>query len=203
MLALLDDVGWADCSLVGYSVGGPFALAAAAALGERARRVALISSVGRADLGTSGPLKLLAGLAHRAPALIGQGYPPFERLLLRQAAVLRLAGLFSPSMDRTALGKGWVRAAIGNNGRLAFERGGAGALDDLLAISADWGQLTNEIDCAVRLWHGEDDHLVPPGPARALAGELSQGSFTLVPDAGHMMVFELAPVIANWLSRAL
>jgi pimeloyl-ACP methyl ester carboxylesterase len=42
----------------------------------------------------------------------------------------------------------------------------------------------------VQLWQGERDVLVPPAMGRALAGSIPRCEATLVPDTGHMLIFE-------------
>jgi pimeloyl-ACP methyl ester carboxylesterase len=153
---------------VGLSGGGPYALAAARALGDRVRTVGVLGGV----VPTRGPDGLgggLVGVATRlAPVL-----PPLRRPL---AAVLRtvvrairpvgtqalqLYSLTSPPGDREVLERPDVRAMFLDDLSTNGGRQMQAFIDDAILFTREWGFSPREVQQHVTWWHGDADHIVP------------------------------------------
>ena len=89
-----------------------------------------------------------------------------------------------------------VAAALIASLREAFRKGGQGVADDLLLLMRPWTVRPQEIQAPVRLWHGEDDHLVPVAMGRHLAAAIPDCRAEFIPGAGHYFVFDhIGPIL--------
>jgi pimeloyl-ACP methyl ester carboxylesterase len=196
-----DDVGsLADAlsldrfGVLGWSAGGPHALACAAAMPERVAAVATIGSMapvrGKADRKELG-LRLdrtLIPLCRRAPWLawlafrVTRGQKPEKA----KKALLKELG----DADRRVL-EPLPATRISDPYKAALSPGPNGLIDDYRAVGApEWGFELSAVSQNVRLWQGEDDQAVPMSIAERLAGSLPHAELTRVPDAGHFLVLE-------------
>jgi pimeloyl-ACP methyl ester carboxylesterase len=67
-------------------------------------------------------------------------------------------------------------------------RGGCrGPVDDYRVLGGPWGFDPENIPGTVHFWHGEEDKLVPPAHAQALAARIPGAVFHLCPSHGHML----------------
>ncbi len=193
---LLDHLGHDRFLSVGWSGGGPHALACAALLGERCMAVATIGGVAPADaqgldwLKGMGPENVEEFTAARA------GGAPFTSFLERSAAVWAevagpelaesLGGLVS-AVDRTTLTPelaDFLAASV----RAALSGGVEGWREDDLAFVAPWGFDPGGINTPAAVWLGGQDLMVPPSHGAWLAGRMPSARRWLLPDEGHLSV---------------
>ncbi|MGZ4270327.1 MAG: alpha/beta fold hydrolase [Solirubrobacteraceae bacterium] len=197
LLGWADDVGaLADAirierfSVIGYSGGGPHALACAARLPARVTAVALMA--GQAPLDrpgaregleatdrwlteTSARRPHLAALVLRLLGAIARHAP---RLLLRAMqgdvgdADRRAIGAFGPALILTF--------------RDALRQGPAGVVDDYRRENDRWGFALADVKAPVDIWQGDDDRLIPMHHAEDLAARLPRGSLHRVHGEGHL-----------------
>jgi pimeloyl-ACP methyl ester carboxylesterase len=189
--AVCDDLGVERCSVLGWSAGGPFALACAAGLGGRVGRVAtvggmapLVAPLSARQLGLYLD-QLLFPLSPRRPALAS--------LVVRVSALTpaRLVH-FSlmravPPEDRSVVATltpsdvaSWLREATRN--------GPGGVVDDYATITGDWGFAPSDVSLDVTVFQGAADTLLPRAHAEALAGQLPAGRLEVVEGAGHFLL---------------
>lgn len=193
--ALLDHLGAAECRVMGWSMGGPYALATAAALGDRVRRVGIVA--GAVPLDTPERLAELNAMDRRFTAL-AQDHPARLR-----AAAAALGGVarFSP---RT-----WARSAGKDEGaadakalRADAEEMAAAAADGLadregvveeyLAWVRPWGFALADIAAPADVWIGTEDHLVPPAWADVLADGMRAATVHRLEGEGHFLLLNHA-----------
>ncbi len=200
--ALADTLGLERFAVIGYSGGGPYAAACAYAMPERLSAVTLVSSP--AEISRPGVFAGMARLDHAVFA-VNRMLPWTAQRLLYAAGVRlfameprRTLGSLArtlPEPDRTMIRQPEILAMLMEAAAGAFAQGSRGyAWDDRL-FSLPWGFRPEEIAMPVQLWQGERDVMVPPAMGRALAAAIPQCEATLVPGAGHLLIYERWPDI--------
>ena len=192
--AVLDAVGAESFVTIGWSGGGPHALACAALLPERCR--AAVTLAGVAPYGAEG-LDWLAGMSEEnveefSAALDGD--EPLTRFLDAQATVLAnvaasevadsLGGLVC-AVDKAAL-TGEFGEYLAAVFRRAMSTGVAGWRDDDLAFTRDWGFELASITRPVAVWQGAQDRMVPFAHGEWLAEHVPGAVAHLYPNEGHL-----------------
>lgn len=192
--AVLDAVGADSFVTIGWSGGGPHALACAALLPERCR--AAVTLAGVAPYGAEG-LDWLAGMSEENVAEFSaafDGDEPLTRFLEAQATVLSnvaasdvadsLGGLVS-AVDKAAL-TGEFAEYLAAVFRRAMSTGVAGWRDDDLAFTRDWGFELASITRPVAVWQGAQDRMVPFAHGEWLAEHVPGAAAHLYPNEGHL-----------------
>jgi pimeloyl-ACP methyl ester carboxylesterase len=192
--ALLGELGVDEFRTLGWSGGGPHALACAALLPERCRAVALIASV--APYPARG-LDFLAGMDQANIEEFGAaiaGFDAIDALLRPEVEQLRevtgasliegMGGLLS-DVDKAALTGSFAdELALALRG--GVESGLQGWRDDDLAFTKDWGFAVSDIRVPVAVWQGRQDRFVPFAHGEWLAAEIPTAEAHLFEDEGHI-----------------
>lgn len=174
--AVADFLGLDRFLILGYSGGGPHALACLARIPTR-----LIAACLVAPAGHHGPVR--TALERWLPVL----YLPVVRLLTRLPPVGALSALHERSPQPAVVARSW---------RHALSRGHRGAVHDSRAIVEDWGVSVDDVAAALReaeptpvvhIWNGARDRVVDPDVGARMAADLGARRF-LVPDAGHFTI---------------
>lgn len=213
-VAILDHLGIDEFATLGWSGGGPRALACAALLPGRC--LAATSLAGVAPVGESGmPLEdylaemgpenvrdfraSLEGREALAP-LIEQEVEEFAEVTGEQI-VAAFGGLVS-EVDAAALTGAladWIAAEV----RHAAAQGAAGMLEDSLAIVAPWGFDLGGITVPVDVWQGRHDKMVPFAHGEWLAAHVPTARVRLFEDEGHLSLFaQVERVLTELRERA-
>ena len=174
-------------AVIGWSAGGPHALALAAVAPERVTRVALVASM-----------------------------PPPEavRALPRDVRrVMRLARV-SPRAAARALER-WGRQPPAPTGAAAtdeayargrvesFRHGGLWLARELAYLGRPWGFEIGEVHAPVTLWWGTADTVCPPSIARDYERRLPHATVRLVEGGTHQLLFSAWPqILADVAERA-
>jgi pimeloyl-ACP methyl ester carboxylesterase len=205
VVAILDSVGAERCLTLGWSAGGPHALACAGLLPERIAAAGTIASP--APYGVDG-LDFFAGMSagnveefeaavaapERLQAMIEAAAPSFTSVTADQARAA-LGDLVSDE-DREAL-----TGEFAEHVAAAFRGGLSGGIwgwyDDDLALANGWGFDLASIQVPVTIWQGDHDRMVPPAHGRWLAEQIAGVRAQFVPDQGHLSL------AAQWLDRIL
>jgi pimeloyl-ACP methyl ester carboxylesterase len=195
--AVLDHIGAQRCLTLGWSGGGPHALASAALLPGRVVAATTIASVGpygaenldflegmgegnieEFGAALAGEAKLAAALDEAAAELRGAG----------PADVMEAMSTLLPPEDLAVLAgeAGEELAAQVNEG---VRLGAAGWIDDDLAFVNAWGFSVADIGVPVFLWQGDRDLMVPFAHGRWLAERIPGAVAHLMPGEGHLSVF--------------
>jgi len=189
--ALADRLEIDRFALAGWSAGGPHAIASASRLGDRVTAVATVGGIAprdAADLGLRFD-RLMFATVRRAPALSRRIIGAARRT---PAATLQsqVRRAVRSQADRRVLDSlpdgtvpGWMQGALGS--------GPQGVLDDYLATGSDWAELARSMPGSVEvyLFHGGEDHLVPPIHSIALASLIPGANLRPIPTAGHFLFF--------------
>jgi pimeloyl-ACP methyl ester carboxylesterase len=208
--ALLDALGAQDFVTLGWSGGGPHALACAALLPDRCRAAAIIA--GAAPYEAEG-LDWLAGMGDENIAEFGaaaNGQEALDEFLTEASAglkdvqpddIITAFGDLVPAVDQAALRDGladYVAASF----RAALSRGYDGWRDDDLAFLVPWGIELASIRIPVSIWQGDLDRMVPRGHGRWLGEHVAGATTQLVPGEGHLSLMNNIDTIVARLAAA-
>ena len=192
--AILDALEAPHCLTIGWSGGGPHALACAALLPDRIGAVATIASIAPRDaegldwldgMGDenlaefaafdAGPEALKSCLSAHADVMsqvTGEAIRGALGDLVTPVDAAILSGAFADHMALTA--------------RNAFTSGLWGWFDDDIACLDDWHFDLATIGRPVTVWQGREDWFVPPAHAEWLAGHVPGARLELRADQGHL-----------------
>lgn len=196
VIAILDELDAPRFVTAGWSGGGPHALACGQLLPGRCLAVA--SLAGPAPYDAAG-LDWLAGMAPENVtefSAAAAGEPDITKTLdafapaLREITVEQLAAslgdLASPADKATLHGE--VADYLVRLFRSGLAHGIDGWRDDDLAFVRGWGfPVAADASAApVAVWHGDQDHMVPPAHGQWLAGSIPAARSHLMAGTGHM-----------------
>ena len=159
-------------AVIGWSAGGPHALALAAVAPERVERVALVGSMPVAS-GTgvlSRDVQRAMRLARRAPRLAAKALETWGKRPPPPTG--------DPSND-DAYARGRVES---------FRHGGLWLARELAYLSRPWGFELADVHAPVTLWWGESDTVCVPSIAREYERELPNATLRLEPGT-HQILF--------------
>jgi pimeloyl-ACP methyl ester carboxylesterase len=195
-------------ALLGFSGGGPHALAAAAGLSDRITRCAAVSSV--APLDAAG-LDFFAGMSQgnldEFDAALG-GRDRLRAMLDPVAGAAKddvyalIASLRAemPEADRVALDHPAVNRLMADSMAEGLRPGAAGWVDDDLAFCRPWGFDVGRVRVRLGVWHGTEDTLVPPSHAAWLCSVVPRAEGHLLVGAGHLGPLLEMDAILRWLT---
>lgn len=203
--AVLDHAGVAEFLTLGWSGGGPHALACAALLPDRCLAAATLAGVAPYD---AHGIDFLDGMDESNLAEFGAaaaGRPELEAFLHPQIAELAtitgesvvqaMAGLLPP-VDQASL-SGEFGHDLAASFRRALAHGSAGWRDDDLAFVADWGFRCADITVSVAVWQGRQDRMVPFEHGQWLAAEIPSAEAHLFADEGHVSLLQQGQAILS------
>jgi len=196
-VAVLDALRVTDFVTLGWSGGGPHALACAALLPERCRAVATLASAAPYAVDD---LDFLAGMAEENKAEFGaalEGREVLEPALAEMSEGMdavtaeqvaeSLGGLVSES-DRRAL-TGELAEYLASSLSTAVSTGIAGWRDDDLAFVRPWGFDLTSITAPVTVWQGDEDRMVPLAHGQWLAAHVPGARWRQHQGEGHISVW--------------
>jgi pimeloyl-ACP methyl ester carboxylesterase len=211
--AIMDRLGTAGFVALGWSGGGPHALASAVLTGGRCRAVASLAGV--APRGAAG-LDWLSGMGPENIeefAAAEDGPETLEGLLTGSAAGLAavtgsevaasMGGLLSAA-DQSAL-TGEFADYLAASFRAALSTGVAGWRDDDLAFASDWGFSAGDLAATPSaVWQGGQDRMVPLAHGAWLGSQVPGASIHLLPGEGHLTLITalMGQVLAELVSLA-
>jgi pimeloyl-ACP methyl ester carboxylesterase len=208
LLALADVLGIDDMRMVGLSGGGPYALAAGAAMPDRVKGVAVIGGVAP----TVGPDAIdggAVGLAKRVAPLVAVARVPLGIVLTQGIRLVRpvagrildLYAVVQPEGDRRLLGRPEVKAMFVDDLLNGSRRQMTAPLSDLLLFSRNWGFSAADVTVPVHWWHGRADHIVPHRHGEHMVGLLPDAELTSMEGESHLGGFGVAhDVLATLMS---
>jgi pimeloyl-ACP methyl ester carboxylesterase len=192
--AVLDAIGADQFVTLGWSGGGPHALACAALLAPRCR--AAVSLAGVAPYGVEG-LDFMGGMGASnieefSTALAGE--EPLTKLLepglgdmgtLSADNFVDALGDLVSDVDRASVTPE-LAELLATSFRNAVSSGVAGWRDDDLAFTRPWGFDVASISVPVAIWQGAEDLMVPYAHGAWLSAHVPGATVHLLPDEGHL-----------------
>lgn len=205
---VLDHIGADSVYVIGWSGGGPHALATAALMPERVRAVAIIGGVApypaeglewTAGMGKENVEEFGASL-ESAEALIAfkeKKWPVFSRVT--GAEVADAFGDLIDDVDRGSL-TGEFAEWVAANVREGLREGYWGWFDDDMAFVKPWGFDLRSITVPVHIWQGGHDRMVPFAHGEWLAAHCAGACPHLLPEHGHLsLAVDSIPTILDEL----
>jgi pimeloyl-ACP methyl ester carboxylesterase len=194
VVAIVDQLRVEHFFVVGWSGGGPHALACAAVLGDRVRAAATIASIAPRD---ADGLDWLAGMG-------AENVEEFSAADAGDAQLLSYLEQHGAGLARATGGE--LHAALGDllsevdtsvltgdfadyladSSRRGLANGLWGWFDDDLALCRDWGFDLGAIGCPVSIWQGGQDRFVPYAHGEWLASHVPDARPELYPEHGHL-----------------
>ncbi len=183
-------------SVLGYSGGGPYALAAAHALPDRVHAAAVVSGAGQVGVWASiddfeATDRRLTRLAERAPAAARAVLALSARMArIAPRISMRFAQFEMSAADRAVMAKfPSARAAIAAFSQ-SCRRGAGGVVADYSALGRPWGVAVEEISVPVRCWHATHDDIVPLRHSDELVQRISGAQLSLWDGEGHLAIID-------------
>ncbi|WP_121258565.1 alpha/beta fold hydrolase [Nocardioides ferulae] len=190
---VLDTLAIDTVRLIGLSGGGPYAIAAGAALPDRVHAVGVLGGVAPTvgpDATDGGPIQLAVRLA---PVLEFTRIPVSMVLTQMIRAVRPVAGSIldlyasvQPIGDKRMLAHPDFKAMfvddLLNGSRLQV----LAPLNDLVLFTRDWGFQLADVTIPVRAWHGDGDHIVPLRHGQHVVDRLPDAAMTVVAGESHL-----------------
>jgi pimeloyl-ACP methyl ester carboxylesterase len=209
--ALADHLGATSFSVVGWSGGGPAALACAALLPERVRSCVILA-------GSSPPEEVGPGwfgwhddaYAQELRTFATGSPEPYRRAY--EEATVPLATLPSeelttspdlPEVDRDAFARRpGLGEEIADSFRRALAGGPDGWMDDAVASARPWGFRVGDIRVPVTVRHGELDTFLNVEHGRWLAEHIPGATAQILSDHGHISIAEPYEPVMDALLRS-
>jgi len=191
---LADFLGIRRFSAVGVSGGGPYAAACAFKIPNRLVKVGIVcglcpvvSSNGR--IKTAEPVATGLLLAGKFPNLAQMPFAVAALMYRRHPALmLRLISCRLAPCDRRVLQLPELHELLCDSFREAFRRNLLGPARDMVLYGRDWGFALHDIHIPTRLWHGEQDAVVPSAMGHLLANEIPACRAVFFPQDGHFSI---------------
>ncbi len=209
--ALLDHLGLGEFVTLGWSGGGPRALACAAVLPDRCRAAATLAGVAPAD--SAGP-DWSDGMGEenvRDFDAAREGRTSYGPVAAEQVADLATvtAGDIAASLgdlvdevDVAAL-TDEMGAAVAASFNHAVAQGAVGMVEDTLQIVQPWGFDLAAIDVPVSVWQGGRDRMVPFAHGQWLADAIPGARAHLFAEEGHLsLALKIDEILADLRSLA-
>jgi pimeloyl-ACP methyl ester carboxylesterase len=191
---LADALGIEKFAVFGASGGGPYVLACAWKIPERLASVGVFASVApdvpAATEGLAPTIKRLNRFA-----------PRFPRLIRLQMAVMSRVVKWAPGLyarmvrselseaDAAAHTRLNLRQLMKGDRAETYRQWGRGVAYDV-TIPGTWPIPLDEIRAEVHIWQGEQDRTVSPSAGRYFTDKIRDSELTMIPDGGHMWIFE-------------
>ncbi len=197
-VAVLDHLGLDDFLTLGWSGGGPRALACAALLPDRCRAAA-------AGVSLAPPSEYDGDISEGMGqenidelAAAQEGAAELTEYLTREVGgiasitadqVADVLGTLVPPVDHAAL-TGDLAEWLATGMRASARQGVVGWRDDDLALFRAWGFELADITTPVAIWHGSEDKMVPFGHGLWLVKNLPSARAHLAEGEGHLSLLQ-------------
>lgn len=187
--AVLDDAGVSSAGVVGFSAGGPHALAFAATRPDSVTSVDVVAGAPPPSLVDSAPRtqRLLSGLAQSFPRLL-RGLVRGQAWLVDRASPSLVVSQYATDEGRRAIPPE-MAAVVKRDFLAAVGEQRSGMVTEARLLAREWDVSLDDVRSAVRLWHGEADTNVPVAGARNLAETLPRSALTVFDGADHLNAF--------------
>lgn len=192
VVAVADALGLERFGVLGYSSGGPYAIACARAFPERLTFAGIVSGVGPAE---TPRFREGMGKTDALMVRLSKLAPPLARLAIRQARGMaqRSPEKFSRQFDKELSPPDLevhrdpaFRQAVREIFLDATQGGPAGVVHEYRINGTRWGAPLEQVDFPIQLWQGDADAIVPMHHAEYVAERLADATLTVLPGTGHL-----------------
>ncbi|MGY1706593.1 alpha/beta fold hydrolase [Geodermatophilus sp. SYSU D00697] len=193
--ALLDSLDVDRFGVLSLSGGAAYALACAAAFGDRVSAVGVLGGAPPPDVPWPWPEwvpRRLVDAAHRTSPAAALLQPVFAPVAVRPGLIARYLQVRLSSADRRVIGRPGVRRVLDETFTEGLRNGAAAMAADRALLFRPWGFPLSAVRRPVHLWHGTRDRLVPVTLGRVLAAMLPDCTPHWAAGEGHFFVFDHA-----------
>lgn len=190
---VLDTLGIDTVRLIGLSGGGPYVLAAGAALPDRVHGIGVLGGVAPTrgvDAADGGAIQLAVALApflNLARVPLGIALTQFIRLARPVAgSALDLYASVQPPGDKNLLARPEFKAMFIDDLLNGSRFQTSAPINDLVLFTRHWGFDAADVRVPVRWWHGDDDHIVPFRHGEHMVRRLPDATLTVIDGESHL-----------------
>jgi len=190
---LVDALGIKRFAVVGFSAGGPYALACGYRMPERVSSIFVMAGLGPLDgpegLGILGDVAGMWRLVQRRPwvmtrmfgvyGFFARHFPPMSHRI----SVRGLAPADLEVVERPQVAAGLLQAVTEMT-----RQGGRGATQDMQVLLSAWGFRPDEVRGPVRVWQGDQDSLLRTSFGDSYGSAVADCIVTRCADAGHFLL---------------
>ena len=191
---LADHLGMDRFCVLGWSSGGPYALACAYKLPERVQAGAIVGGVAPPE--RPHPYRGMP-LPSRALLFGERNLPSLVHILRRMTRSMimgdpveagRKAASFFPRVDRDLIETAEAQARFGRDLQEGYRQGWQGPAEDDILVNRPWGFALEEIDVRIDVWQGKADRMVPLNHAQYQFDRIRNCRLHLWQDKGHLQL---------------
>jgi len=193
---LADHLGIEKFYVMGWSAGGPHALACAYKMPQRVMAGAIISGLAPADRpnpyeGLPLPNRLLMFLGRKTPRLVYLFRRLARRLVMGNPEEVgaKLAKSFPP-VDRAIALKSDNERILVADIQEGYLQGWQGPAQDDIIINGPWGFRLEDIKCRIDIWQGEIDKNVPLNQGLYQHEKIANSQLTVLEDQAHLYLLD-------------
>lgn len=210
--AIADALHQREFGVMGWSEGGPWALAAAAYIDpHRLRHVTNIAGGCYGAFGDNSASKYLSAVDALGGFLALHFEPGFRLMYAAlgltarafQATYLRELLKAVNDADREILQRSGFEAGFLEASAECFVQGSEGLVRDAELLYHHWAFDVQQIERTVHVWQGLDDRLVPEAINKEIADRMPGAVWHPVPGAGHFVAVSCADEILEIAAREL
>ncbi|OIB56434.1 alpha/beta fold hydrolase [Natrialba sp. SSL1] len=182
---VLEDAGISRADIVGFSGGGPHALALAATHSDLVGEVDIVSGTAPPSFSPSPPWthRLLGALAMSTPTILS-GLFRLQSWLVSRSAPSLVVSQYTTADEREALTAG--EAELIKQDFLEAVIPPRGVITESALFTTDWDIPLADVDRSIRLWHGAEDENVPIDAARQLVDSIPNARLEIDATGGHL-----------------
>jgi len=198
---ILDALGVAEFACIGWSGGGPHALACAALLPERCRATAVLAGLAPPSAGVQDWSGSKLEFAVRGDLESLTAAIEADRAAIEALDDAEVAAMYAAPSDLAVMSPAYV-AWLAAYARTAYMVGPAGAREDWVAFASPWGfELTDALGVAI--WQGDADVAVTVANSTWCAERSPNSRLHILPGEGHLSIgLRLPEITADLIRRA-
>lgn len=183
-------------TILGFSGGAPYAAACAFRLPDRLYACGLVAGAGPAG-------RVLGTLAQILPGPTIPLVRPFISNRARMTWWLRRVRWLARRADRESFERREIEPIVVASVVESLRQGSEGVARDVTLLGQSWEFALEDITMPIRLWHGEDDAIVPIRVGRAAANRLRHATAVFVQGEAHksLLVNYGAQILTTLLAR--
>jgi pimeloyl-ACP methyl ester carboxylesterase len=190
---IADTLGIDRFEVIGLSGGGPYTLAAAAAMPDRVVAAGVLGGVApvRGADAIGGGVSTLISAAAPVVAVAGAPLRLAASQLIRLIRPVAEPALYayariSPEADRRLLVRPEFKAMFLDDLLNGSRKQLAAPFADVVVFARDWGFRLDEVKVPIRWWHGDRDHIVPFEHGQHVVSRLPDAQLTHLPGESHL-----------------
>lgn len=192
LIQLADKLKLHEFSILGFSAGGPYALACAHEIPDRIKHITLVGSTApfETDVMQTNINYDFKPLYELSTTDYQTATEQVSQLAASPEALFNILQTPLPTTDKAILNQKAFHDHYLDNLTLAINNGVNGIVNDLRCLAQSWQFSLEAIQPHIDIWHGYDDRNVGFAVAEYLANKLNSTSTHFLDNSGHYFLFE-------------